>query len=195
MLGGFIAGVAATGLFAAWAGKAKVKTPKGVRRLKSYEPRILIWKTKKDELHSRMASYAGGSTGVSHVTVDLGEVDKHGRRLMVDCMPNRGVVRVPRNKYGAREYATVILSGKDGRETAGAIRASVGLPYDSLAMISGLIDPDLMTCSTLVFHALPENLKEKVRGKRAKGQIGVAVTPSQLLIAFGAEVGGEPVVI
>lgn len=194
MIGGFIAGVASAALFSSWAGKQRVKRPKGIRQLPDYDPRVLIWETNPD-LHSKLAAAAGGNHGVSHVTVDLGELDKNGRRLMIDCLPNRGVVRVPRNKFGKRKHATIILSGPDGRETAGGIRASVGMAYDTLAAISGLMDSDLMTCSTLVFHALPGHLKQRVRDGRPSGQVGVAATPSQLMHAFDAELDGEPVVI
>jgi hypothetical protein len=192
---GFIAGVLTTAGFVGWAGRRKLPKIKGLRQIPGYPTKLLIWETKKNDLHSRLANVAGGRHGVSHVTVDLGEVDGKGRRLMVDCLPSRGVVRIPRNKYGRRRHATIVLSGEDGRETAGAIKAKIGLPYDSLAMLSGLGTSDMITCSTLVYSSLPERLKAKVKSTRAKGQIGVACTPSQLLFAFGAELDGAPVVI
>lgn len=192
---GFIAGALAASVFSAWSSKGKIPVDNRFKQVDGCPVSILIWETQRTKVHSQLADKAGGRSGVSHVTIDMGEIDDKGVRLMVDCIAGKGIYRVPLSKYGERRHATLVLKGPDGRETVGFLRAQLGLGYDSLGMLGGLLDPRTTTCSTLVYHCLPFYLRDRIKSARPKGAIGVAVSPAQLMLAFGAKVGGPPIVI
>ncbi len=156
---------------------------------------IMLWETIEGDVESELAGIGGGQIGISHASIDLCEVDEHGRALMIECYPGNGVIRSRRDRYGTRRHATVVLTGTDAAEVRGCVRAQLGRPFDPLGLLGGLTSKDAMLCSTLVYRCLPAHLRAVVDEARPENAIGVAVSPAQLALAFGAVVGGEPVIV
>jgi hypothetical protein len=156
---------------------------------------ILLWERIDGDIESELADLGGGRLGVSHASIDLCEYDDEGHALMIECHPGTGVVRSRRDRYGSRRHATVILTGEDAAEVRGCVRAQIGRPFDPMGLLGGLINPDAMLCSTLTYRCLPARLRSIVDEARAEDAIGLAVSPAQLALAFGAVIGGEPVYV
>jgi hypothetical protein len=192
----FLAGIATTCIYVAWTGKRRRPCHRGIQIDPTRPVRLLLWE--HDEgLNSRIANTAGGRTGISHVSIDIGEIDceDDDYPLMIECLPREGVVRSDLDKYGDRRCATIVLQGGDARETVGCVRAKIGEPYDGLGAFSGLVDGDALTCSTLIYFCLPKRIRELIRKQRPDGSIGVMVTPGQIAEAFGVKLGGPAVYV
>lgn len=157
--------------------------------------KIYLWETLKTDLGSRLSDFGGGSLGVSHTSIDLCEKAKNGTPLMVECLPGKGVIRVPVAKYKGRRHATIIIGGHEGSELRGCVRGKVGDPFHKLGIFGGLDNPQAMMCSTLAYQCLPTRIRQMIVPAKPKNSFGVAVSPGQILKAFGAEVGGPAVYI
>lgn len=156
---------------------------------------IRLWETMKTDPSSVLADFGGGGLGVSHTSIDLCEQDEDGNPLMVECLPGKGVIRVPVAKYKDRRYATIIIGGHEGSELRGCVRAQVGQSFHKLGIFGGLDDAHAMMCSTLAYQCLPKRIRQMIVPAKPDNSFGVAVGPGQLLKAFGARVGGPPVYV
>lgn len=157
--------------------------------------KIYLWETMKSDPSSLLADFGSGRLGVSHTSIDLCEKDKKGKPLMVECLPGKGVIRVPVTKYKTRRHATIIIGGHEGSELRGCVRAKIGQPFHKLGLFGGLDDPSAMMCSTLAYQCLPTRIRKMIVPAKPKSSFGVAVGPGQILKAFGAKVGGPPVYV
>lgn len=190
---GFVFGVLFTTCAMMWSASRKRPVHTPAYEAIVCEVAIYVWETIPTELSSKASDIGGGSHGVSHTSIDICETDEKGQRLMIECLPGKGVIRSLLSKYEGRRHAKIIVSGYQGAEMRGCVRAKVGTPFDKLGILAGLVDAEAMMCSTLAYYCLPVALRQIVHGSKPSGALGVVVSPAQLIKAFGAEVGGPPV--
>lgn len=135
---------------------------------------VSIYLLEAADVVGRAVDLATGGDGFSHVVAGGCEVDAEGEPLVYDCRPGEGVTLVPLTRYRGRRAVVLELTGCDGAELAGGLRASLGRRY----AVSGSLH-----CATLVCDALPRALRERVRSAGS-------CSPNALARAMGARPPG-----
>lgn len=192
---GFALGVISALTFVSIMGRRRPTRHKVAYEAPICQVKIRLWETMRHDIGSLLSDFGGGGLGVSHTSIDLCEKDDHGNALQVECLPKKGVIRTPLSKYEKRRCAVIIIGGHEGSEMRGCVRGKVGQPFHKLGILGGIDNPHALMCSTLAYQCLPARLRKIVVPAKPSGAYGVAVSPGQLLKAFGAKVGGPPVYI
>lgn len=121
-----------------------------------------------------MIDRGSGGLGFGHVAICLGEETAHGQRLVVDCQPAYGAVRVVCPPWEVAEYE---LAGARGRWARDAVELRMGLPY-------ALRGDGAVSCATLAYLALPPDLRLRVDAVGPTGTTRV-LTPNQIARGLG----------
>jgi hypothetical protein len=125
---------------------------------------------------TRMVDRITGKLGFGHVALACGEIDRHGRPIVIDSsIAAGGVFRRPlKLVLRGAEFSVVEIDGIEEAYAHAATR--IGEPYHFGSLLGRAPREGCSTCSHLVWTCLSPELREKVTPWRA----GWCVSPNDL---------------
>ena len=153
----------------------KGPTPEGPFTVDHHRPLALMVYVPRN-LKSRLIDDGTGGYGYSHVTIDVGEVDKPtGKPVMTESTTQDVVHRSFQDYYGSRPYVRISLAGLklDRDEFRKCVNDKLGEPYDDKeALTWGMVDdPAKQICSDMAAGCLPDELRDEIARARQKRKL------------------------